>query len=253
MNFNVMTFNLRYWNERDGENAWPNRKDQVAQVILKYDPLVIGIQEGLYPMLQDLDQRLPQYARVGEGREGVTAGEFSAIYYRKDLLEVKHVDQMWLSETPDMVGSKSWDSSLCRICTWALFEVKETKNQFMMFNTHMDHIGEVARLNGARLIWARMKEHVEKGLPCLLTGDLNCRPEAEPIQYLRSHLVDAAACYGKDLIGTAHNFTGETDEGPIDYIFHTPNITVNDVRIIKDHENGRYPSDHFPVWANVDL
>lgn len=253
MDFNVMSFNLRYWNDGDQDNAWPHRRDQVAKVILEYDPMVIGIQEGLIEMLEDLDARLPDFARVGEGRLGGNESEFSAIYYRTDLVEVKAVDQMWLSETPTVVGSKSWDSSLSRICTWAQMEIKASKKQFMMFNTHLDHRGSLARLKGVELIWGVMLEYVEQGLPCVLTGDFNCQPQSEPIQFLRSHLVDAAQSQGKGSIGTFHDFTGTATGGPIDYIFCTPNIAINDVEIVEKQVDNRYPSDHFIVTANIEL
>lgn len=253
MKFSVMTFNLRYWNEEDGENAWPYRKDQVADLIKSYAPLVLGIQEGLYSMLLDLDSRLNNYARVGDGRLGGNESEFSAIYYQKDLLDVKEVKQIWLSETPQKAASKSWDSSLCRICTWALFETKQTKEQFLLFNTHLDHRGEIARLEGAKLILSHMEPYMEKGYGAILTGDFNCTPESEPIQYIRKYLVDAAQKQGKEALGTFHNFTGRASSGPIDYIFVAPTIRVEDVQVLADHQGGRYPSDHFPVLATIEI
>lgn len=253
MKLKVMSFNLRYWNEADGKNAWPNRKEQVAQLILAQEPLVLGIQEGLYPMLLELDAYLTDYTRVGKGRMGPKESEFCAIYYRKDLLSVEEVKQIWLSETPNVVGSKSWDSSLARICTWGHFTVKATGHTFVIFNTHLDHMGEIARMRGAELIWTEMEPYVKQGLSCVLTGDFNCTPDSEPIQFLRSKLVDAAEKKEKDSIGTFHNFTGQTTGGPIDYIFLTSNIRVEDVEILTSQQGGCYPSDHFPVVAEIEL
>ena len=117
-----MSFNLRYWNEHDGPNAWPNRRQAVANLVLENNPAILGTQEGLPSMLIDLDRALPNYGRVGESRGVSGQDEFCAIYYRQDLFEVLRSQQIWLSKTPDQPGSKSWDSSLPRICTWVLLQ-----------------------------------------------------------------------------------------------------------------------------------
>jgi len=251
--YGIMTFNLRYWNQEDGEHSWPNRRDSVARLIAEKNPLVVGTQEGLYPMLCDLDARLPSYERIGQGREGAQDGEFCAIYYRKDLMDVKAHGQFWLSETPDVVGSMSWDTSLPRICTWALLEGRVYARRFMVFNTHLDHRGQEAREKGAELIWSVMSKHIlVDRLPCILMGDMNCTPENRVIQFLRTHLVDTLASQGQDTKGTFHGFRGSTEgRQPIDYIFCSSDIKVTSAQIVDETIDGVYPSDHYPVLANM--
>lgn len=253
MKFNVLSFNLRYWNEDDGEHAWPYRKDSVAQVMRQHNPVVVGTQEGLLPMLEDLDQRLPKFNRVGSGRGSTDSDEYCAIYYRKDLLDVVTSNQIWLSKTPELPGSKSWDSWLPRICTWAVFQDKQTKNQFVFFNTHLDHIGSEARQKGVELIWQNMSNYIEQQLPCILTGDFNCYPDSSPILFLRSKLVDTLSTRGQSSPGTFHGFRGAAGPEPIDYIFCTPDITVLEAQVLDEKVEGVWPSDHHPLFAMLNL
>lgn len=248
-----MSFNLRYWNEYDGNNSWPQRRSSVVKLILEQNPMIIGTQEGLPKMLEDLDGALPKYQRVGESRGAKGEEEFCAIYFRRDLFEVLQTDQIWLSETPSTPGSQSWDSSLPRICTWAVLKHRLTGKQFVFFNTHLDHMGEQARLEGAKLILEQIKPYKSKRLPCLLTGDFNCQPASAPIRLLSTQLVDALASIGHGGVGTFHNFTGVTTEGPIDYIFVSDSVQVLDGKVIDSSVDGQFPSDHFPIIVSVRI
>lgn len=252
MNIDVMSFNLRYWNKADGPNAWPNRRSAVVSVIQRFDPLVMGTQEGLPEMLADLDTDLPDYARIGRGRGSDEADEFCAIYYRSDVLELIAEGQFWLSTTPEVPGSRSWDSSLPRICTWGHFRTKDEELEFVMFNTHLDHEGEDARRLGAELLWERMRPFVERGLPCILTGDFNCEPQSIPIQFLRERLTDALEDKGAGG-ATFHGFSGVGVGGWIDYIFVSANVGVVSAEVIRDKVDGRFPSDHYPIRARLEL
>ncbi len=173
----VMSFNLRYNNTGDGPNAWPHRKAWVAQLIRFHDADVIGVQEALDGMLADLDTLLPEFARVGVGRaDGKTKGEYSAILYKRDRLEVLENKTFWLSPTPEVPGSKGWDAALERIATWGRFRDRATGCAYVHLNTHFDHIGEQARQESARLIRERLASIDAAGLPLIMTGDLNSRP-----------------------------------------------------------------------------
>lgn len=253
MQLKVLSFNLRFDNPRDGIHAWPHRRDSVAEVIRQHQPLVFGIQEGLLTMLKDLDARLPEYGRVGEGRGSVESDEYSAVYYRKDVLEVVETNQIWLSETPELPGSKSWDACLPRICTWAVFQELGSERKFCFFNTHLDHEGSLAREKGAKLLWQTMAPYAAQNLPCILTGDFNSTPDSEPITFLRSKLVDALFSQGKGDLGTFHRFSGEAGVEPIDYIFCTQDITILDAHVLDQKVDGIWPSDHFPILAKITL
>ncbi|NLL43312.1 MAG: endonuclease/exonuclease/phosphatase family protein [Firmicutes bacterium] len=253
MQLKLMSFNLRYWNQSDGEYGWPERRDSVAELIRRENPLVLGTQEGLPPMLADLDERLPAYDRIGEGRWPGGENEHNAIYYRRDAVDVLRSGQFWLSETPDVPASKSWDSSLPRICTWGIFELKPSREKIAFFNTHLDHEGSEAREKGTQLIWQEMSKFIQKGMPSFLTGDFNCKPDSSPIKFLRSQLTDALHSQGKGDIGTFHGFRGAASPGPIDYIFASRDVTVLSAEVLDCEVNDILPSDHFPIAARVSL
>jgi endonuclease/exonuclease/phosphatase family metal-dependent hydrolase len=251
-----MTFNLRYNEVKDGDNAWPHRVDQAAGLIRRYRPAAVGTQEGLLPMLTDLQQRLPAYAWVGEGRGGGHEDEHNAIFFDTSLLRVQEWGQFWLSETPERPNSVSWDSSLPRICTWArLQSLAEPGLEWMLYNTHLDHIGQEARMKGTALICSRMGSRFEAGapLPAVLTGDFNAWPSNPAIMRTRSELFDAYRTLDGDVGMTAHSFKGGTKGYPIDYIFASGDVSVSEAQVIRDNVGGRYPSDHYPVLARMRI
>ena len=143
----AMSFNVRYDNPGDGENAWPYRIDAVEQIIESAD--VVGLQEALPGMLADLDSRLDGWARIGRGRAADGGGEFCAIYYRTDRLDLVADGTFWLSETPEVPGSVGWDAALERIATWGRFRDRHTGRTFVILNAHFDHMGEQARARAA--------------------------------------------------------------------------------------------------------
>jgi endonuclease/exonuclease/phosphatase family metal-dependent hydrolase len=258
----VMSFNLRYDNPRDGENAWPNRKDWVAGLIQFHGADVVGVQEALATMLTDLDTRLPGFARVGVGRtDGRAKGEFSAILYRTDRLVLLDSGTFWLSPTPEVVGSKGWDAALERVATWARFRDRLTGCSHLQLNTHFDHMGERARQESARLIRRRLSA-LAAGLPVLMTGDLNADPTSASYRILTTEqiagagapladgfLVSRAGHYGPTSSWTA--FKAFVPGRRIDYVLVSAPVTVLTHGILPDSWDGRFPSDHQPVLASV--
>lgn len=163
----TISYNIRYNNPDDGVNAWPNRKDHVADMISKYRSDVAGPQEVLRDQLDDLQERLPEFAWVGKGRDdGKNAGEFAPVFYRTDRFELLEDSVFWLSEEPDVSGSKSWDTALTRIVTWALFREKKTNQKFYVFNTHFDHRGELAQHMSARILVKRISK-IDENIPVI--------------------------------------------------------------------------------------
>ncbi len=263
MKFKVMSFNLRYNNALDRKNGWWFRKEKVAKIIIDNDPLIVGTQEGLFFMLTDLDQLLDDYQYTGEGREGGNIGEYSAIFYKKDELEIIENGQFWLSKTPKNPGSKSWWSSLPRICTWVHFRsVTDIANEFICYNTHLDHWSRKAREQGILLIWKKMQNAFkQKGLPMILMGDLNSKTNTEVVRFLRGNTkIGGFSAELKDTysilenIGaTFHYFSGKIQGEPIDYIFVTSDLKIMDTKIDRRKIDGVYPSDHYPVIGELSL
>lgn len=255
----VLSFNLRYINKGDtGERAWSARRDQAADVILKDKPDLIGIQEGLRPMLDDLAARAPGYVEIGGGREdGLAKGEYSALLVKTDRFTIQETGTFWLSNTPETVGSTTWGNQVVRICTWAKLYDRKNQRAFHFFNTHLDHQAPLARQKGTELIISRMAACGEEG-PFILTGDLNARPE-DPLHKLITtgpcSLVDIWASLHPEAkpeeSGTAHSFTGKVDGSRIDYIYASRTFTPLESSILRMNINGVYPSDHYPVRATI--
>ena len=256
----VMTFNLRLNVASDGEDAWPNRRDAVARTIDGVD--LVGVQEALPDMLADLDARLPGYARLGVGREADGGGEYSAILYRTDRLELLDSGTFWLSETPETPGSQSWDAALPRIATWGRFRDRATGDEVVHVNTHFDHVGVVARQESARLLVRRLGTLAD-GAPVVLTGDFNVTPDSEVYRILTdgTGLADArlsAPASGPD--ATWNGFGRDPLVRRIDFVFTRGPVAVRAVRTVDDTigevlgtDNPRELSDHFAVEATVVL
>ncbi|MDF2724009.1 MAG: endonuclease/exonuclease/phosphatase [Paenibacillus sp.] len=259
-----MSFNLRYMNQHDKDNAWPYRKDAAAHIIRTYRPTLVGTQEGFASMLADLQERLPEYGWFGEGRNGGVEGEYNAIFYNKTELDVIDWGQFWLSEHPHAPVEISWNAKIHRICTWGLFRFRERPDkQFLHFNTHLDHMSQLAREKGSLLVWNRLSEQCARmKLPAVLTGDLNAEPDNAVIRFLRgeveaerqrSTLTDAYLAAGVEAGRTFHGFEGGVEGEPIDYVFVSPEASVRQMTVIRDVVDGRLPSDHYPVQAVVFL
>ena len=255
----VMSFNIRFNNPDDGEDAWPNRRDRVAQLIRFHDADVVGVQEALLGQLQDLQERLPEYDWVGVGRaDGKQEGEYSAIIYRDDRLALLDHDTFWLSETPQEVGSVGWDAALERIVTWARFRDRRTGEVFFHFNTHFDHRGEEARRESAALILEQIDEIAGSDVPVVLTGDFNALEDSAPYRILTGSdgLRDAYYASKRDHYGPSSTWTGfeEIAEGRrIDYVFVNDEVEVLQHGIITDRWGEHFPSDHLPVLAEIVL
>lgn len=257
---NILTFNIRYNNPRDSVNAWPFRADKVSAQVSFHEAHVVGVQEALYDQLQDMDRALPKFKYVGVGRDdGKLKGEFSAIFFDTTRLLLLRSQTFWLSETPQVPGSKSWDAAITRIVTWAEFRDMETQKQFFVFNTHFDHIGKVARAESAKLL-LEYSDQIAGKRPYIVTGDFNASPDQEPIQLLTNmkdplHLTDTKAISVTAHYGPAGTFNGfqskETSELPIDFIFVRHSVKVVKHATLSETWQGRFSSDHFPVLARV--
>lgn len=259
---NVMTFNIRLNIKSDSLNAWPYRKDNLASQILYYEVHLLGVQEALHDQMMDLKERLPRYKYVGVGRDdGKEKGEYSAIFYDTARLIVLQSETFWLSETPTVPGSKSWDAAITRIVTWAKFIDKKTRKIFFAFNTHFDHIGQVARKESAKIMLQKVKE-IAGNAPAIVTGDFNSKPSDEPVMVIVDktnplHLIDtkeisATPHYGPT--GTFNAFQSkERDNDPIDHIFIKGKWKVLKHATISETWGGRFASDHFAVLAKVSL
>lgn len=254
-NLKVITYNIRFNNPNDGINAWPNRSNFVGELLVFHEADIFGLQEALIGQIEDIEKQIPSMNWVGVGRDdGKSSGEFSPIFYNNQKFELADKGWFWLSETPDK-PSLGWEATYKRICTWVLLKDLKNKQMFYVFNTHFDHIANLARANSARLIIQKLKNINTKNLPVVLIGDFNLTPEKEPIHYLTQELSDAykaslAPPYGPT--GTFNGFDFNSKlEDRIDYIFVNQYFKVLKYAALSDSKNQKYPSDHLPVFAEL--
>jgi endonuclease/exonuclease/phosphatase family metal-dependent hydrolase len=251
----VATYNLRQDNSGDGLNSWKYRKEHVKALIEFHDFDIFGTQEGFMNQLKDISE-LQKYSFTGQGRDGENAGEHSAIFYNKERLKLLDSGDFWLSQTPDKV-SKGWDAVCCnRICSWGKFRDLDTKKEFYFFCVHFDHQGVEARRQSGILMVKKMKEIANDNL-VICVGDFNSTPETEQINTMQTTLRDARkvslqAPYGPE--GTFNAFKFDADlNSRIDYIFVSSKIKVLKYGVLTDSYEKRYPSDHLPVLARIEL
>jgi endonuclease/exonuclease/phosphatase family metal-dependent hydrolase len=257
----VMTFNIRYNNPGDSLNAWPLRKDILASQVLFHEVQLLGVQEALHGQIVDLKERLPNFKTIGIGRDGGEKGEYSAIFYDSTRLQALGSATFWLSLTPEVVASKSWDAAITRIVTWARFRDRKTGKTFFAFNTHFDHIGKEARRESAKLLLQKVAS-IAGTTPAIITGDFNASPTDEPIRIIMDkrdplHLTDTKEISATPHYGPTGTFNGfgpkERDDQPIDYIFIKGPWKVKKHATLSQTWSGRFASDHFAVLALVAL
>ncbi|MDR2953699.1 MAG: endonuclease/exonuclease/phosphatase family protein [Prevotella sp.] len=259
---NVLSFNIRMDTPVDSMNSWQYRKDVAAQIIKDQNADIVGTQEVLIHQLNDLKSRLPEYNAIGVGRfDGKEKGEFCAILYKKDRFEEMESGNFWLSETPEVPGVKGWDAACERVATWAILKDKETKEEFFFVNTHLDHVGKVARVEGVKLLLERAKTY-GKGLPAILTGDFNATPDTDVIKHVVDQSNPDHLIHTKEVAetiktdgGTFHNYGKVPLEkrSLIDYIFVSPGIKVKQYDVLPEKLNDIYISDHSIVSSLVQL
>ncbi|MDT0632128.1 endonuclease/exonuclease/phosphatase family protein [Rubrivirga sp. S365] len=256
----VMSFNLRLHLASDSANAWPHRRDAAAAIVGGAD--LAGVQEATPAMLDDLDARLPGFARIGVGREADGGGEQSALLYRADRFEVLDSGTFWLSPTPDVPGSVGWDAALPRIATWARLRDRRGGAALVAVNTHFDHVGETARRESARLLVERARALAGDG-PLVVTGDVNAADTSAVYRTLTADFRDARLVSEAPATGptaTWTDFGRATDDRRIDFVFVSGPVRVlraaTDDRTIGDvagTDSRRLPSDHTPVTATLVL
>ncbi|NNG50497.1 endonuclease/exonuclease/phosphatase family protein [Sphingomonas sanguinis] len=248
----VMTFNVRYASD-EGAQRWAVRRPVMVELIRRAAPDVIGTQELLQRQGDDIVASLPGYRWFGRDRRGGHADEHMGIFYRTDRLTLIDQGDFWLSDTPEVVGSQSWGTDLPRLASWAVFETREAKpHRFLFVDTHLPHRDQdgEARDKAARLILSRLPD-LAKGLPLVLAGDMNARPDTAAYRTFAGALTDAwgSAKRREGPVLTFHDFTGTPDRR-IDYLF-LRGFKADTVTTDTYHQGKVYPSDHFPIEATL--
>ncbi|MEJ2196340.1 MAG: endonuclease/exonuclease/phosphatase family protein [Ignavibacteriaceae bacterium] len=262
----VMTFNIRVDVPSDGLNAWHYRKANVATIIRFHHVDIVGLQEALFEQVKDLEGYLSEYDWFGVGRDdGDKEGEFMAIFYLKNRFNIINNSTFWLSKNPEIPG-KGWDAACNRIVTWGKFEDNNTTKIFYLFNTHFDHIGEIAREESAKLLLKNIN-NIAGNSDVIVIGDFNSTPNSITYKILTQgfdreldfRLIDTKMVSHHPHQGPYSTFTGfklsnlTDNDKLIDYIFIKNKMKVLNHVTLSDTFDGFFPSDHMPVLAEIIL
>ena len=253
----VISYNVRLNTKSDGDNCWDNRKHASINMINEEKPTVFGLQEALPEQVQYLADNLPEYGYIGVGRDnGKTKGEHMAIFDRKDDVELLDGGTFWLSETPD-TPSRGWDAACFRSCTWTKLKMKSNGKIFAYLNTHLDHVGKMARKEGLALIMKRAQEIVTEDMPIFLTADFNAVTSNPIFESVKTILKDAREVAPETDRRATINFyqPGNEDKADwiIDHIFFR-GATPKTFKVLRDKDYGApYISDHYPVVLEAEI
>ncbi|MEO8414299.1 MAG: endonuclease/exonuclease/phosphatase family protein [Ginsengibacter sp.] len=258
---NVATYNMRNDNNSDDSthgNGWKQRAPVIASLVRFHDFDIFGTQEVMFHQVQDISKELPEYSYYGIGRDdGKHAGEHSEIFFKKDRFALLDHGDFWLSQTPDL-PSLGWDATCCnRICSWVLLQDKKSKKKLYVFNTHYDYQKDLARTESSKLILQKITGIAGKN-PVILMGDLNGGNDTEWYKsiansgFLKDTYKAAQHPYANN--GSFNGFGKTVSSNEIiDHIFISKQFTVQKWGILTDTYHGKYPSDHFPVVAELKM
>ncbi len=268
----IMTFNLRYGTADDGDNSWEFRKDMLIECIQQYNPDILGVQEALPMQIEKISSAFKDYKVFGVGRyynveiderpQESMNGESCNIFYNAKKFELLDHGTFWHSDTPDVPASMTWGNNLPRITTWGILKDLQTDKQFVVFNNHYDG-REPCASNTTKLNLKKWKE-IAGEKPSIFMGDFNLEPSSvghqmfcEPDQndLLKGNFVDVWQALNKDEenAGTSNDFNGRKDKARIDWFLTTKNIKAEKIEIVYFNKNGRYPSDHYPVYTELSF
>ena len=247
-----MTYNIRLDTQEDGINQWSKRKKGLVSLIRKLSPDILGIQEGLPHQILYLSKELEGYSLIGNGRDGENNGEYCAIYYNNKKFKLEKDETFWLSETPE-IPSIGWDAALNRIVTVGVFTTLNSDKKLVVYNSHFDHIGKIAREKSVNLIINHIKSNDYFKNTIVVMGDFNSVPSETPIKLLKNNLDDTFDKFQhKKPHGTFNGFDLKSKlTKRIDFIF-TKNLNIIKYKRISEKlQNGLWPSDHLPILVTT--
>jgi endonuclease/exonuclease/phosphatase family metal-dependent hydrolase len=263
----VLSCNIRVALPEDEAKGvgWPQRKELCLDVIKRYRPDIICLQEVLKVQAEDLKKAFPEFCLLGfdgpemdahpEGYHGIAK---NPILFNTKRYELTSAGTYWLSETPLVAGSKSWDTARARHANWVRLKEKNSRKEFRVVNLHLDHVSGKAKIEQAKMVVEESAQY-HPDFPQILTGDFNTRFDSKVFESVRADgwKESYETVHGEGEAGyTGHEFQGANYEkgaskGRIDYIWYRGKTKPVDAAIIKDAINGKYPSDHFFMRADL--
>lgn len=270
LNLSVMSFNIRRGTREDGGNHWIFRRPLVREVLERYRPDVLGLQEALDFQISAIRAMLPGYEKVGVGNLGDNKGLHTAIFYDARRFAVSEAGTLWFSETPHIPRSRGWGNIIPRTCTWARLIDLHSRQAFYCFNVHLDHLSRRSRKRSVMLL-SRLIQNRRFPDPFVLTGDFNAGEKNNAIRFLRGKgtlktqagrfafnpepLIDTFRDRYPDhpRVATYHGFRRYFFRFRFDYIFVPPSVQVKETKIIRLQRENCFPSDHFPLLSSLVL
>lgn len=249
--FKIMSSNIRFDTPRDEERAWPHRKDILFQSILDFSPAILGTQEGREPQLRELEDGIQKYKLIDHHRPWIEERMYPSLFIDQQQFDVLESGDIWLSETPDVPGSKSFESMFPRLCTWVRGVYKNSKKEVFAANVHLDHVQDMTRFEQIQVLSQQLKKLMGEKDALVLMGDFNESPDGQVRQHLNSalpELYDPWILLKKTEESSHHTFKQPITEGArIDWILAHKSLEAFDIFLDKREKEGLYPSDHFPV------
>lgn len=257
MDLCFISCNIRFDNPADGQNAWPLRRDFLAETLLQYSPAIIATQEGRFHQLMELKTLLKDYCIVDTHRSWIGERMYPTVYLQEKYFEFLGSGDVWLSETPDVAGSLSFGSTFPRLMTWAHVQLKNCDRKFLIINTHLDHIKASTREEQIKVLAREVKRLWDGQSALMIMGDFNDTPVSEVRQLLVTEfpgLQDAWKLFHKHEETSHHSFMGEVENGSrIDWILLDHKIKITDCLMDKSVKKGHFPTDHFPIVCKIKL
>lgn len=257
-NLDIMTYNIRLATGDKGLKSWSKRGGHVVKQMKEKGVDVYLLQEPLKHQIDYIQSNLKNFSVVGKPRiDDEYLGTYNAIFFNRNKFKLKEDETFWVSETP-LLESKGWDASRVRIITYALLENRVTKDNFYVFNVHLDQQGSESKIKGVELLDEWIKKININNYPVIIGGDFNSKENTEPILWFKDHYRDTktvSITSPKGPLGTFNFFNDRTARHKyrIDYIFVNENIKVKSYEVLQNKYGEMYPSDHYPLYVELTI
>jgi endonuclease/exonuclease/phosphatase family metal-dependent hydrolase len=252
--FKICSSNIRFENNNDGQNSWINRLPLLSTFFTKNQFAIIGTQEGREPQLRSLENKIP-HSLQDQHREWIVERMYPAIFLKQHFFEVILSGDIWLSETPSIPGSTSFNSAFPRLATWVQLKTVRDAKSFIVINVHLDHVKSETRIEQVRVLTNEIKKILNLNpLPIILMGDFNDSPESEVHQKLihELKLTDPWIAKKMEEETSHHGFLGNKSSGSrIDWILLSEEWIVENIYLEKMNADGIFLSDHYPLVATL--
>ncbi|HXH73810.1 MAG TPA: endonuclease/exonuclease/phosphatase family protein [Bacteriovoracaceae bacterium] len=253
----LITCNIRFDNPADGDNAWNHRRSLLIDTLMAHSPDIIATQEGRYTQLMNMAEMLPEFELIDAHRSWIKERMYPSFFIRKSKFEILKSDDIWLSETPQIAGSRSFESAFPRLMTWVKVQPVNSENNLLFVNTHLDHIKPETRMSQIGVLSQEIRKFWKEESSIVFMGDFNDSPDSQVRKLLEKDFLgvqDAWKLYNSTEQSSHHAFKGEMQNGArIDWILVDKRLKIETCIMDKSRRDGKYPTDHFPIVCNISI